>query len=191
MKKSNAIESNKDDLNIIKIETIDLKRIEYKIETKMAEKRKWEHRFCKSYAGGTKPDNDGMYDDNNKFIVAVCDGKELGYIRLLNHTIFDFPHADSHLWNISCGYVKPAYRSQGILRALIESAINHHEAGSITINPARYLKFNSYYTTLGFIHPQPFIDMFRVCNQEGLNRWQHLIEQLNSNPNSNELERFE
>ncbi|MBN36589.1 MAG: hypothetical protein CMM46_17785 [Rhodospirillaceae bacterium] len=86
----------------------------------LAEKRKWQKRFAKAYTLGEVRISDQTFGDNVRFFVAVKDGNELGFIRINDKTNqFDIDD-DTQVWNAADAYVKPAYRSKGVLKELLK-----------------------------------------------------------------------
>ena len=117
---------------------------------KLADKMKWQRRFCAAYRGGLSAWSDKLFDPVAKFYVAVDDGKELGYIRMLNCGDDFARYSNEVVESISEGYVKPAYRKNGVLRGMITIAVRDHNVKLLYIETERLLQLQSYYSSLGF-----------------------------------------
>jgi GNAT superfamily N-acetyltransferase len=117
---------------------------------KLAEKMKWLERFQKSYSGGQAKTTNKFFENSCKFLVAKSNGKELGYIRIIDRTseLRKFGAADT--WSVSEAYVKPAYRNQGVLRKMLKVVISDYKTKLIRIETERFEANYSYYETLGF-----------------------------------------
>lgn len=143
-------ELQNDELNIIKIETINVDTLEFRFAEKLAEKKKWLERFRKAYRGLLHPMSMGLFDSYNKYLIASTGGIDVGFLRLADYQ-FEFASVtDKPIWNISDGYVKPAYQSQGVLRAMIEYSVKECHAKSLTLTHERFNKVAPYYKALGF-----------------------------------------
>jgi GNAT superfamily N-acetyltransferase len=121
-----------------------LKRLE-----KLADKQKWIYRFAKEYKGGYAI-HEGLFGSHSKFFVAVEDDKELGYIRIGDYSRQFSRHTNDEVWSITEAYVKPAYRSRGYLRDMIEAVVKDHNAKAMLIETQRYKTYRAYYQALGF-----------------------------------------
>lgn len=174
--KASTVFSQKQEINnleILKLETIDTNKLDYRVLTKLAEKKKWQHRFRKAYQEEMGPDIDAHYSENIKFIVASEDGRDVGFLRL-SDTSFRFSSITNiAAWNICEGYVKPAYQSQGVLRAMIKNAVQQHNVKSMTISTERSIKHNRYYAELGFTHRRYIGDS--NCSRLYLTEWAPLV----------------
>jgi GNAT superfamily N-acetyltransferase len=160
-------------LNILKLETIDTQKLEYRVLTKLAEKKKWQQRFRKAYREEMLPDADTHYGENIKFIVASVDGRDVGFLRLADVSFRFSSVTDLAAWNICDGYVKPAYQSQGVLHAMITNAVKQHNAKSLTIENERLDKHRRYYSTLGFTHQRYVYGT--DCSRLFLAEWQPIL----------------
>jgi ribosomal protein S18 acetylase RimI-like enzyme len=116
---------------------------------KYAEKRKWLERFAHDYTGGFEI-HAGVFGPLSKMLVAIDDGKELGYIRLGNYSDYFGRYTSEKTWSITEAYVKPAYRSKGVLREMISLVVSDHNAKGMLIETIRYNANKAYYTSLGF-----------------------------------------
>jgi GNAT superfamily N-acetyltransferase len=160
-------------LDILKLETIDTEKLEYRVLTKLAEKKKWQQRFRKAYREEMLPDADTHYGENIKFIVASADGRDVGFLRLADVSFRFSSVTDLAAWNICDGYVKPAYQSQGVLRAMLENAVMQHNAKSLTIENERLDKHRRYYSMLGFMHQRYVYGT--ECSRIYLAEWQPIL----------------
>lgn len=118
--------------------------------TKLAEKAKWNERFYKSYSGSKiKIAIDALKEC--RVFVAIYKGNELGYIRIhsVNNTFAKF--YDGDVWAVSEGYVKPPYRSNGILTLLRRFVVDSHNVKVLRIETERYNKIRRYYSEQGFV----------------------------------------
>ena len=120
--------------------------------TKLAEKKKWLAKFRQSYSGGQAKESDGMYSNHCKFLVAMKDGKELGYIRIVNYSDMLEKFGGTKTWSVSEAYVKPCYRNNGVLREMLKQVVANYSTKVIRIETYRYIKNFNYYYTLGFTY---------------------------------------
>jgi GNAT superfamily N-acetyltransferase len=123
--------------------------IELKLVAKMADRLKWMGRFCKSYSGGLRPISLAMYSDPVRFLVAIDGDKELGFMRLYSTDEFAC-YTDDELWIIGEAYVKPAYRSKGVLSEMITLAVRDHSVKGLHIETSRFQALETYYVALDF-----------------------------------------
>ncbi len=121
-----------------------LKRLE-----KLADKQKWIYRFAKEYAGGCAI-HEKLFGPCSRFYVAVDGEKELGYIRIGDHSRKFSRHTNDEVWSITEAYVKPAYRSRGYLRDMIAAVVQDHNAKAMLIETQRYKTYRAYYQALDF-----------------------------------------
>jgi len=118
--------------------------------TKLAEKAKWNERFYKSYSGSNKKISiDGLKEC--RVFVAIYKGNELGYIRIHSVTNTFAKFYDGDVWAVSEGYVKPPYRSNGILTLLRRFVVENHNVKVLRIETERYSKIHRYYSEQGFV----------------------------------------
>jgi GNAT superfamily N-acetyltransferase len=170
-------EINDDELlDIIKLETVDVIKLKFKVLTLLAEKKKWMHRFRKSYSEELGAFLDSDYAKHIKFVVATFEGKEVGFLRIVDWQgrFAKFTHEPAA--NISEGYVKPAYQGQGVLRAMIIHAINACNAISLSLNNDRAAKYGCYYRTLGFTHQRKISTT--DCSRLYLTTWEPFVTGL-------------
>lgn len=119
---------------------------------KLADKQKWQRRFYDAYDGEMREWSDKLFGTNVKFYVAVEDGKELGFIRI-NDKVFNFKgFTDEEVWNLTDAYVKPAYRSKGVLREMIAQAVRDLKVKMLYIQTERFDACRAYYFGLGFTY---------------------------------------
>lgn len=124
---------------------IQLKKLE-----KLADKQKWQRRFLQAYDGETVAESPSLYGENVRFFVATRDGKELGFIRINDKSAFFKGVYDGPVWNVTDGYVKPSYRSQGVLREMIAHAVSDLDVKILYIETDRFERSLPYYRSLGF-----------------------------------------
>jgi len=116
---------------------------------KLVEKQKWANRFCKSYDGELHPLTSALYGPSSKYLVAVNDKKEVGYMRICRTDEFD-RYTCEQVWIVQEAYVKPAYRSRGVLREMITLSVKEYGVKALFIETCRFEKLVSYYSSLGF-----------------------------------------
>jgi len=115
----------------------------------LADKKKWATRFMKQYKGEINP-NAYAYGTNSRYILAIENGKELGFVRI-NDKSYRFQMFTSvPVWNITDAYVKPAYRHNGVLKALIQHVIENYNVRMIYMTTDRFINNLDYYRSLGF-----------------------------------------
>lgn len=117
---------------------------------KMSEKDKWFDQFRKAYTGGcVKKMGSTAYDENrSRFLVAVENGKEMGFVRLTSAVSLN--SSFSGVWELSEAYIKPPYRGNGVLRDLLIHAIDFYNVQMVHITQDRYEDNLQYYHSLGF-----------------------------------------
>jgi hypothetical protein len=118
--------------------------------TKLAEKAKWNDRFYKNYSGGKQRIEIDRLNECQVF-VATHKGSELGYIRIHNKTEFFSEFYGGEVCSVCEGYVKPPYRSNGVLTFLRRYVIENHNVKVMRIETERYNKLREYYSEQGFI----------------------------------------
>ena len=141
--------SSFDELDILKLQTIDTSSLKFKVLDKMADKQKWFDRFRKAYTGCLTLVTSNTFN-HITFIVASHGDKEVGFLGLVDETNHFAGVSTQKAFDISFGYVKPAYQSQGILRAMINYVVANHHAKSLTISYERFDYCHPYYVALGF-----------------------------------------
>jgi hypothetical protein len=122
---------------------------EIKEITKIAEKTKWIKRFKHHYSGNLTVIDSKIYGTGCRYLVAVLDGEEVGFIRITNYTEIWSKWYDNIVWNASDAFVKKQYRNQHVLRRLLKHVINHCHVKSAFIEVERYVAYHSYYRSLG------------------------------------------
>jgi GNAT superfamily N-acetyltransferase len=119
---------------------------------KLVEKKKWMDRFRRAYSGELHPDSCNFYGNNAVFLVAYEQDRELGFIRINDKTSHFAELTDKIVWNLTDGYVKPPYRSKGVLKKLIKYSVEYHDVKMMYIETARFEAHLLYYHGLGFTH---------------------------------------
>ena len=132
---------------IRKSSLIDL--IEVKKVTKLDEIIKWIDRFCKSYTGNVNKFNYCDFIDE-KIFVATYQGKELGYTRVTDMTKSFSEFSGDKVSRIAESYVKPAYRSQGVVTALHRYAVKYENVRIMRIETYRFVSNRNYFENEGF-----------------------------------------
>jgi GNAT superfamily N-acetyltransferase len=117
---------------------------------KITEKQKWMNRFLKAYSGTTQSDRDDFYGTNVRFFLASNTDTTLGFVRINDKTKFFNNLCPFKVWNLTDGYVKQPYRSNGVLRQLIQYVIKECDVRMMYIETDRYEKNRQYYQSLGF-----------------------------------------
>lgn len=142
--------------------------------TKLAEKIKWSSYFMKAYSGGTKALKLNYYDpEESRMFIAKLGNRELGFIRITNHTK-DFQKIyNSEVWSIGEVYVKPPYRGFGIASRLMKYVLANNHVKSIFLETDRYHEKRDYFSKFGFVH--------EACRFDGLSRcyldeFEHFLE---------------
>ena len=126
---------------------LELRQIE-----KLADKQKWQKRFCAAYDGELKEWSDAVFGPNVKFYVA-CDGdKELGFVRINDKAQYFQSFTDGEVWNLTDAYVKPLYSSKGVLREMITQAVRDLNVKMLFIATDRFIANKAYYFALGFTY---------------------------------------
>lgn len=138
--------------------------------TKSAEKLKWMDRFLRSYSGSTGKVS-LKYLDKSRVFLAIYNGKEAGYIRIGNYSKNFADICTEEVWGVNEGYVKPAYRGNGILTALRSFAVQNHKVKVMRIETSRYLKLADYYQEQGFVFGYAIEDgeLTAICVPDFLN----------------------
>jgi len=149
---------------IRKSSLIDL--IEVKKVTKLAEIIKWIDRFCKSYTGNVNKFNYCNFIDE-KIFVATYQGKELGYTRVTDMTKSFSEFSGDKVSRIAESYVKPAYRSQGVVTALHRYAVKYENVRIMRIETYRFFKKKAYFESEGFFYAYSISDeMCIICTRD-------------------------
>lgn len=103
-----------------------------------------------AYGGKLIPECPACYAGGVRFLVARQDGRELGFLRITDKTPLFDDLVPCPVWEASEGYVKPAYRQQGVLREMLRIASEHHDVRLLLLERDRFYAKRSYYETLGF-----------------------------------------
>ena len=117
---------------------------------KLAEKQKWLNRFLSSYSGNTRGTNGDYYGNNVRFFLATKGEKSLGFVRINDKSSKFNNECPFPVWNLTDGYVKLPYRSNGVLKQLIEYVVEECDVRMMYIETVRFLKNRRYYQSLGF-----------------------------------------
>lgn len=155
---------------------IDVEKLQYKELTNLTDKKKWMHRFRKAYSEELTPDVETDYSDGVKFVVALFDGKEVGFLRIVDWQDRFSEFTDEQASNISEGYVKSAYQGQGVLRAMIKHALKECCAKSLSLSNDRVAMHGRYYATLGFTHQRNVGTT--DCSRLYLTTWEPFVNAL-------------
>lgn len=117
----------------------------------LAEKRKWQNRFIKAYDYEVRTSDQIFGSSSNvRFFVAKENGRELGFIRINNKTSFFKDEIEGEVWNAADAYVKPPYRSKGILNKMLKEVIAKHQFKMCCLVPELFAAHSDYYKQLGF-----------------------------------------
>ena len=135
---------------------------QYREVKKLAEKMMWCERFRKSYRGELRKYTSKMYDSENRFIVIMQDGKNMGFVRLSKRSFDLMGVYIEEVWQISDAYIKPPYRGKGIFRDFIDKLVANYGVKLILLTDEVYWRNKEYYDDLGFTE--------RVRIDEGLYR---------------------
>lgn len=116
----------------------------------MSEKTKWMEQFRKGYSGGcSKQLPHGVFNESGcKFLVAYENGKEMGFIRIIEAN--KFGPKFKGVWELAEAYIKPPYRSNGVLRELLIHSMDFFNVQMVHITEDRFSDNYSYYHSLGF-----------------------------------------
>jgi hypothetical protein len=144
--------------------------LEIKEITKLADKVKWNERFYKSYSGGKERVSVEKIATCKVFI-AIYKGKEAGYIRICNYKKVFSKFSNGEVWGINEGYVKPAYRGNGILTTLRSYVVKNHNVKVMRIESDRYFRLKDYFAEQGFVYGYAIEEgeLSAICVPEFLN----------------------
>lgn len=117
---------------------------------KLAEKQKWMKLFLSAYSGTSRKDSGDFYGTNVRFFLASNKDKLLGFVRINDKSKFFHNECPFPVWNLTDGYVKAPYRSNGVLKQLIEYVVKECNVRMMYIETERYQKNSPYYQSLGF-----------------------------------------
>ncbi|WP_037306884.1 GNAT family N-acetyltransferase [Ruegeria halocynthiae] len=124
----------------------------------LSEKRRWMKKFLSSYKGESVAMNEEMFGSNVRFFVACEDGKQLGFIRINDKSAFFERYTSEPVWNAADAYVKTAYRSKGVMGALLRHVVANCNVKMTHIETARLASNEEYYRQLGFTYHYPVKD---------------------------------
>ena len=117
---------------------------------KLAEKQKWMNRFLSSYSGSTRGNSGEYYGTNARFFLATNEEKSLGFVRINDKASHFNNECPFPVWNLTDGYVKLPYRSNGVLKQLIEYVVKECDVRMMYLETERFSKNSQYYQSLGF-----------------------------------------
>jgi len=123
---------------------------QYREIEKLAEKVMWCDRFRKSYRGELHQYNSKMYDSENRFIVIMLDGKDMGFVRLSKRPFDVMGVCIEEVWQISDAYIKPPYRGQGVFKNFIDELVANYGVKLILLTAEVYWRNEDYYDDLDF-----------------------------------------
>lgn len=126
--------------------------------TNIKEKRKWMEYFIKAYSGPLLRLHPDMLGKFCRFFVASIDGKDAGFIRITNCTNDWSKYYSGEAWNAADAYVKKSYRSNGVLRQLLEYVVDHCNVVSVRMKTERLERYSRYYAALGFTNAWTICD---------------------------------
>jgi len=124
--------------------------------TNIKDKRKWMEYFKRGYSGGLVALQPEMLGKACRFFVASVDGKDAGFIRITNCTNCWSKYYNDEAWNASDAYVKKPYRSNGVLRQLLEYVVENCNVVSVRLETERLNRYSCYYKTMGFTYAWSF-----------------------------------
>lgn len=152
---------------LFKGELLNQEDLQIKEITTLADKLKWNDRFYKSYAG-EKVKVSPERVASCRFFLAIYKGNEAGYIRIFNYTNTFDNFYSGEVWAVNEGYIKPPYRSKGILTALRAYVVKHCNVKVMRIETDRFLKLQSYYESQGFVYGYPILEGYlsTICVPE-------------------------
>ena len=125
--------------------------IEIVPEANALEKKKWIHRFYKTYYGDLVKNNTFVFGSSSHYLVAKRCGAELGYLRFIENPRFVKIQKEK-VFSISEIYVKSAYRNKKIAEKLIRSCVQDHRVQLIYLAQNRVQNNMDYFHDLGFTH---------------------------------------
>jgi GNAT superfamily N-acetyltransferase len=117
---------------------------------KLAEKQKWMNRFLNSYSGSSRGTSGEYYGTNVRFFLATNEKKSLGFVRINDKASQFNNECPFPVWNLTDGYVKLPYRSNGVLKQLIEYVVKECDVRMMYLETERFSKNRQYYQSLGF-----------------------------------------
>jgi hypothetical protein len=119
--------------------------------TSKKQKLKWNNIFRGSYQGGLrKAPKETFKDDVSQFFVVKSNNFELGFIRISNYSWRFSRVTNKPIWSASDAYVKPGYRSRGVLRFMLSEVVSKHSVVQAYLEETRLKQNIEYYKSLGF-----------------------------------------
>lgn len=111
---------------------------------------KWFQKFAMAYSGHEIDTKRSRFLNTNlnKFIFAFQGSIPIGFVRITCGSAL----GTKVMWSIQDAYVRPGYRSKGILKMLISKCVSDYNCGYILLSYDRVIKHLFYYAALGFIH---------------------------------------
>lgn len=107
-------------------------------------------RFSKAYKHGEVKDRPEVYGDRVRFFVSKEGSSDLGFIRINNKTQYFRAKLDFEIWNAADAFVKPVYRSKGVLKDLLLFVMANANVKTCTLDPIVLSQNEGYYKNLGF-----------------------------------------
>lgn len=128
------------------------------------QKKKWMFRFRSQYSGEMKnPSDPQLYTPNVRFIKAKVEGVDAGFIRINDKSYHFVKSFKGEVWNVTDGFVDREFQRKGILRKLIQFAIDELNVKMCFMVKQRYEKHKPYYDSLGFT--------FSTTSSDGTMSW--------------------
>jgi len=119
--------------------------------TSKKQKLKWNNTFRGSYQGGLRNASKEIVNDAvSQFFVVKSNNFELGFIRISNYFWRFGCVTNKPIWSASDAYVKPGYRSKGVLRFMLSEVISKHAVVQAYLEETRLEQNAKYYESLGF-----------------------------------------
>jgi hypothetical protein len=115
------------------------------------QKKEWMSRYKSHYSGHLKNVNDpNLYGANVRFIKAIHDGSDAGFVRLNDKTSHFSSFGEDSTWNITDGFTDSRFRGNGVLKRLIQFSVTNLNVKMFYMDKKRYLDNIAYYKDLGF-----------------------------------------
>lgn len=127
-----------------------LSSIEIREIRDIQEKRKWLECFLAEYKGGKRSLKTEMWGKDTRFFVACQQGKQLGFIRLIDYSAVFCNIYSGAVWGAADAFVKKAYRSRGVLWTLLNYVITNCDVKIARLDCDRIVSNSHYYKSLGF-----------------------------------------
>jgi hypothetical protein len=115
------------------------------------QKKKWMIRYKNEYLGGLKNASDlQLYEKTVRFIKAKINGVDVGFIRINDKSHHFSEYYEGNVWSVTDAFVEREFQRRGVLRKLIQYAVNELCVKMCFMEKMRYEKHKSYYESLGF-----------------------------------------